>query len=215
VDDFGNFDGPIIDGFCSLDKGVTFAILPDLPFSKSIMEKAVKSGHEVIVHIPMEAEDKTTNPGNNAILESLTNDEIYARMDSYFKEIYHAKGANQHMGSLISKEKEPLTAALKYLADKKYFFIDSRTTAQTIAREVAKELNIPFEERNLFLDSPENSDEVMLERLKDLQRFKETRGKVLIITHCFDTERLNRLKKFIDAAKIMGFDIVSASEYVK
>ena len=215
VDDFGNFDGPLLDAFCALETKITFAIIPGLPFTQIAMQKAVKAGHEVIIHIPMQPENESTDPGANAITSRMTEKEIYDRVRSFFAEIPAAKGANQHMGSLITQDRTLLRAALTYLAEKNYFFIDSRTTAQTVALEVSKDLGIAFEERNIFLDAPANSDAVLQDKLKDLQRLLDTKRRALVITHCHDRGRLERLKTFIDEAQKMGFEIVPASEYVK
>jgi hypothetical protein len=179
------------------------------------MQKAISSGREVIVHIPMASESSNINPGANAITQNLSEREIYERVRGYFSEITFAKGANQHMGSLISQNKQLLRASFRYLAENDYFFIDSRTTPNTVAREVASEMGISFEERNLFLDSPTSSDEVLRERLMDLQKVLETTGRALVITHCHDRGRLERLRIFIIEARKMGFEIVPASKYVR
>jgi len=215
VDDFGNFDGPLIDAFCELDKEVTFAVIPGQPFTQSTMQKGVDSGHEVIVHMPWQP-DGEANPGSNAILSTMSDRVIYDMVKGYFTEVSAANGANQHMGSLISADKRLMTVALKYLSERDLFFIDSRTTANTYGREVAEELGIAFEERNLnFLDAPENSDHNLAERLSDLKRLLETKSRALVITHCHDRGRLERLKTFISEAKKMGFELVPASKYVK
>jgi len=216
VDDFGNFDGPLVDAFCDLDPEITFAILPGQPFTKSVMQKAVQRNHEVIVHMPWQPESDSTNPGSNAILSTMSPRVIYDNVKAFFTEISAAKGANQHMGSLISADKTLMTAALRYLADQNYFFIDSRTTADTYGQEVASELGIPFEKRSInFLDSPENSDAILRERIANLKEHLDTDKRALVITHCHDRARLERLKTFIAEAKKMGFEIVPASKYVK
>jgi hypothetical protein len=215
VDDFGNFDGPLIDAFCQLDLAVTFAILPGLPFTKSTMDKAVKSGREVIVHIPMEAENPNVNPGSNAIFARMSDREIYDLVRGYFREIHHAKGANQHMGSLITADRRAMRATLRFLSENDYFFIDSRTTPETVAREIAREYRIPFEERKMFLDAPENTDAILRERIEELRKLKDTKKRVLVITHCHDRGRLDRLKTFIEEAKKMGYELVPASQFVQ
>jgi len=213
IDDFGGFDGPLLDAFCALDPAVTFAIIPGLPFSEIAMKKAIQAGHEIIVHMPMEPVDSNSFPGENAIYAHMTERAIYEQVRDYFIEINMAVGANQHMGSKITQNKDLLRATLKYIGDRKFFFIDSRTTSHTVAREIANELGITFASRDLFLDAPESTDAVLHERLLDLKRLKETQNRALVITHCFDRGRLQRLQLFIEEAKKMGFVIVPASEY--
>ena len=215
VDDFGSFDGVLLDAFCRLDPAVTFAVLPELPFSQIAMERAIASGREVIVHIPMQAQNTGINPGQNAILSINTPREIYDKVRGYFRVLTKAVGANNHMGSLITQDKDLMQASLRYLAENNLFFVDSRTVPNTVVREVALELGISFAERDLFLDAPDNTDEVLWERIRNLARLLRTKGRALVITHCDDKDRLDRLKIFIDEAKRMGFELVPTSEFVQ
>jgi len=56
IDDFGYFDGALLDEFLALSKAITFAIIPDLAYSKEVMQKAYNQGRETIIHVPMEPE---------------------------------------------------------------------------------------------------------------------------------------------------------------
>ena len=214
VDDFGNYGSGLLDEFADSDPAITFAVIPGLPHSKIAMQKALDKGHEVIVHIPMQADNPKANPGKNAILETMGHDEIVSLMNSYFKELPYAVGANQHMGSKISANKKLMEAVLSVIDQKKLFFIDSKTTARSVAYKTALEMNIPSAERNLFLDAPANSDEIIEQRLNDLKKLKESHGKALVITHCHDKSRLDRLNRFIQEAENMGFELVPVSKYV-
>ena len=213
IDDFGQYNGQLLDDFCELDPAVSFAVIPGLPFSKVVIEKAINSGREVIVHIPMEA-DSRANPGNNAILSHLNTREVYTRMDKNFIENNFAIGGNNHMGSRITSSRPLMRMVFSYLKDRDFYFIDSRTTPNSVAREIALEMGIAFEARDLFLDAPDSSDAVLYERLRDLQRLKDSKNRALVITHCFDKGRLQRLQIFITEAKKMGFILVPPSQYV-
>jgi polysaccharide deacetylase 2 family uncharacterized protein YibQ len=179
------------------------------------MERAIRSGREVIVHMPMEATDPSVNPGRNAIFARMSNREVYDRVQEYFVELNMSVGANQHMGSRITQSRPLMRASLRYLAENNLFFVDSRTTGGSVAREIATELGIGFAQRDLFLDAPECSDVVLHQRLQDLNRLMNTQGRALVITHCSDRGRLNRLKRFIDEAVDMGWELVPVSVYVE
>lgn len=214
VDDFGSYNNAVLDKFCESDPVISFAIIPGLPYSKEVMKKAVNSGHEVLVHIPMQADNPNANPGKNAILETLNHNEIVSRMQSYFAELPNAVGANQHMGSKISANKNLMNSVLSVIKQKNLFFVDSKTTARSVAYRTALALNIPSAERDFFLDAPANSDAVINQRLAEIKKLKDRKGKVLVITHCHDITRLNRLNYFIKEAEKMGFTIIPASKYV-
>ena len=215
IDDFGSFDGPLLDAFCELPPSVAFAILPGLPFSQIAMRKAIWSGREVLVHMPMEADTDDVSPGHNAILSQMPPGAIYDRVLEYFNELNFAVGANNHMGSAITRDRALMRATFRHFNEKGVYFIDSRTTTETVAREIAREMGIPFAERDLFLDSPENTDEVLWERLRDLERLRDSQGSALVMTHCFDRGRLQRLIYFIEEAQKMGFVLVPVSMYVE
>ena len=215
IDDFGSYDNALLDAFNLLDKAVTFAVLPGLPHSRTVMEKAARAGREIIVHMPMEAENSSVHPGNNAIFANMSSDAIYNRVKEYFQELHLAVGANNHMGSKITANPAALRSSLRFLSENNLLFVDSRTTSNTVGQEISRDLGISFAERNLFLDAPDNSDEVLYQRLLDLEKLIDSHGRVLVITHCFDRGRLQRLTTFIEEAKRMGFVLVPVSKYVQ
>ncbi|MCK9329482.1 MAG: divergent polysaccharide deacetylase family protein [Candidatus Cloacimonetes bacterium] len=214
IDDFGGYDGDLLDKFCQTDQAVTFAIIPQLTHSKTVMHKAVKSGHEVIVHIPMQPENGNIKLTDNTITDKLSNQEIYDQIKSFFTELNYAIGANNHMGSKITQSKPLMQSILKYFVEKDFYFIDSFTIASSIAYTTAQEMGLASARRNLFLDAPENSDEVLSQRIENLKQLKDKQQDVLVITHCFDEDRLIRLNKFIIEARKMGFELVPASKFV-
>ncbi len=214
IDDFGNYDGPLLDSYCQLDPAITFAVIPGLSFSKTVMRKATESGHEVIIHIPMEPEDPSVNPGKNALLSSMSDEEIASHLKEFFEELPLIVGVNQHMGSKMTENKDKMSFFLNFIKKKEVFFIDSKTSSKSVAYKVAKQLRVPSAQRDLFLDAPANTNEVLDLRIKDLIRLRDKNGKALVITHCHDKSRLDRLKQFMTEAEKLGFRLVPASAYV-
>ncbi|RLD56690.1 MAG: hypothetical protein DRJ01_14900, partial [Bacteroidetes bacterium] len=155
VDDFGNSGGKLLDDFCTLNSNVTFAILPDLTYSKMAMQKAYNAGHETMIHIPMEPISyPQNNPGPNAIYVHLSQKEITKRMEGYIKQLPLCVGANNHMGSLATSDKDVMRTVLDVLKKHQMYFIDSRTTSSSVAYSTAQKMMIPSFENSFFLDSP-------------------------------------------------------------
>lgn len=212
VDDFGEFAGPLLNDFLATDRNVTFSILPNLRYSGRVMEEAVAMGREVMLHIPMEPVGyPRLNPGENPILVEQSDREINRIIDGYMRQLPQVSGANNHMGSLATADERVMTAVLSSLARHNLYFIDSRTTAHTTAVEIGQRLQIPVGQRDLFLDDPDSSEATVRERLRQLAALKEQKDKVVVITHCFDRQRLDMLNLFIAEAKKMGFEIVPVS----
>lgn len=214
IQGFGAYDNALLDEFANSDQSITFAIIPGLAHSKSVMQKALSKGHEIMIQIPMQADNPKANPGKNAITEKMSPSEVKEKMANFYKELNQAVGATQYMGSKISSNKELINPVLSFIQNHSLFFIDSKSTARSIAYQTAIEMNIPSGERDLFLDLPANSDEVLQQRLNELRKLKDTKGKALIITHCHDKSRLDRLTQLIKEAEKMGYELIPVSKYI-
>jgi len=216
VDDFGAYQGELLDKFCKADKRISFAILPNLPFATSVMNKSIKFGHEVLIHIPMEPISYPQNsPGENAIFTGLTSKQIASLTQSYIEILPKAIGANNHMGSLATQDKRVMLAVLEVLKENSLFFIDSRTINTSIAYDLARENLVPTAKRDLFLDVPNSSIQVIDRKLDLLKRWKTKKEKVIAISHCFDESRLENLLYFIKEAEQLGYQVVPISKFFK
>lgn len=214
IDDFGYSGGKLLEDFCALDKNITFAILPDLNFSEKAMNKANTSGHETMIHIPMEPINYPRNdPGDNAIFVHLSKKEIRKRMEHFIKELPLCVGANNHMGSLATADKEVMTVVLDVLKKHDMYFIDSHTTSSSIAYDTAQRMMVPSFDNDFFLDTPDITDETLAKKIRKLQNLKK--NKVLLITHCTSRKKLEYLKKFLVKIKNMNYELVPVSSFFK
>lgn len=213
VDDFGIHNDKLLEKFCSLDRRITFAILPDQRYSQQVMQMAKKSGHETMIHIPMEPVSyPRNNPGPNAIYVHLSEREIRKRMEKFIKQFPDCVGANNHMGSLATTDENVMRTVLEVLEKHDLFFVDSRTSNSTIAYDVAKKMMVPSFKSNLFLDTPDVTLKTMKSKLNTLKSLGKSRDKMLVITHCATQERYEYLKEFIKRIEKLDFEIVPASE---
>lgn len=213
VDDFGIQNDELLDDFCSLDGNITFAILPDQKYSKIVMLKAAKTGHETMIHIPMEPVSyPRNNPGPNAIYVHLSEREIRKRIGKFIKQLPLCVGANNHMGSLATTDKGVMKTVLKVLKDNDLYFVDSRTTQSSIAYDVAKKMMMPTFRSNLFLDTPNISEKTFKTKIAQLKALSKKRDKILVITHCATRERYIFLKRLIKEIEDMNFEVVPVSK---
>jgi len=216
VDDFGIHNNKLLDDFCSLNSNVTFAILPDQKYSKLVMNKAADTGHETIIHIPMEPISyPKDNPGANAIYVHLTVKEIKRRMENYIKQFPLCVGGNNHMGSFATTDETVMKNVLQVLKEHDLYFIDSRTSQSSIAYDMAKKMLIPTFENHLFLDTPSINENTMPTKLRQLKKLAKSRDKILVITHCATRDRYEFLKEMIKELKKLDFDLVPVSELFK
>jgi len=152
IDDIG-YDPQIAHQLLSLDAPLTFSVLPYGPFSRKLAAQARTQGHEIMLHLPMEPNEyPAVNPGPGALLAQMTPDQLIAQLERDLSEISGLKGVNNHMGSGISTSPERMRQIFSILKKHNLYYIDSRTTAETVARPSAELLKIPFAERDIFID---------------------------------------------------------------
>jgi polysaccharide deacetylase 2 family uncharacterized protein YibQ len=212
LDDFGYFKNELLDDFCNLDPNITFAILPGISYSKIVMQKAAEKGHETMIHMPMEPLNyPRNNPGENAIYVHMTEREIRKTVQGYIKQLPLCEGANNHMGSLVTADKDIMAVVLSELKKKDLYFIDSRTSQSSIAYSLAREMMIPTLENNLFLDTPSMSDETLRNKVNQLKNMKKKKSRIVIISHCSTRKHYNYLKKFLKEIENLDFELVPVS----
>ncbi|MFC3885905.1 divergent polysaccharide deacetylase family protein [Bacillus songklensis] len=152
IDDFGNnMQGT--DEMLKLPATLTIAIMPFLETTVEDAKRAHQYGHEVIVHLPMEPmKGKKSWLGPGAITTDLSNQEIRKRVEAAIDAIPHAVGMNHHMGSKATADERVMRIVLEVCKERGLFYLDSKTTGKSVIPKLAKELNIPYLENELFFD---------------------------------------------------------------
>lgn len=160
IDDIG-YNRKIAARLAELDSNLTFSILPNSPHKRSIALNAHKKGVEIMLHLPMEPfEYPKVNPGPGALLVSMTPDELTKQLSNDIAGIPHIKGVNNHMGSRMTTLSSKMYQIFTVLKKEDLFFIDSRTAPRSLCKPSARLLQIPFAERNIFLDHFQTRDAV-------------------------------------------------------
>ncbi|MBU3195142.1 divergent polysaccharide deacetylase family protein [Clostridium algidicarnis] len=182
IDDFGNDSKGTKE---MMDIGIPFtaAIMPFMSSSVKDSQKAKEKGIETIVHLPMEPEiGKASWLGPRGITVNLEDAEINTRVEEAFKEIDGAVGLNNHMGSKAMKDERVVGIIMECLKKNNKIFLDSKTTSSNIAENIAKNLDVKYYGRNIFLDNNKDisSIEKQLDKVADLA-IKE--GKAIAIGH--------------------------------
>ena len=156
----------------SLPGRVTYSILSHTPFGKRLALKAQQQNDEVLLHIPMEAENgKKLGPG--ALTTKMTEQDIRDSLKSSFEEIPFAIGINNHMGSRLTRLYHPMVWTMRYLKEQNMLFLDSMTTDDSKAGKVATQLGVPTLYRQVFLDNHLTSEYIhgqFQQLIQDAQR---------------------------------------------
>jgi hypothetical protein len=182
LDDVG-YDIDIVKKFLAIDSPITLSILPQSPYQKQIVALARDAGCDIMLHLPMEPKEyPAVNPGPGTLLTTMSADELIGLLKKDLDEIPIIKGVNNHMGSKMTTEAEKMRQIFSVLKKRGLFFIDSRTTAQTICKASAQLLHVPFEERDVFIDHKRNGDFIH-HQMEELLRIAKAHGKAIGIAH--------------------------------
>ena len=136
-----------------LPKETTFAVIPFLPYSEDSARLFHESGHHVILHCPMEPERSgqwRATPGT--LLVGMPPAEVSAILEQDLKAVPFAEGINNHMGSLATTDRPLMAVVCGDLKGRGLYFLDSRTSARTVAYDEAHRLGLKAAFRSVFLD---------------------------------------------------------------
>jgi polysaccharide deacetylase 2 family uncharacterized protein YibQ len=196
-----------------LDLPLSLAILPCAPFTDVMVREATRTGREILLHQPMEPKDyPCVKPGPGALLLSMNDNEIREILDRNLRQISGARGVNNHMGSSFTESREKISLVLRELKRRGLFFIDSRTTKETVGFEQAKKIGVPVAQRTVFLDNNPNP-EVICKQIDRLLRVARQTGVAIGIGHPY-RQTVEILTKYQNKLRC-EVDIVPVSEMVR
>ena len=213
VDDLGYAPPELVTRLCAQPIAFSVAVLPYQEFTKESANIAFEKGKEVMLHLPMEPIGyPKADPGPDAVMFNLTEQEIRERVRKALDDIPHRTGVNNHMGSRITPDKPRMTWVLQEIKARRNFFVDSRTEKDSVAFDVAKELGVHSVQRKVFLDD----DKAFAAMEKEWERalaIAKKEGEVLIIAHIYP-ETVEALEKLVPRTKgVVRF--VKAGELAK
>ena len=203
IDDFGYRNDEISDGFLHLDVNLTCAVIPGHAYSSTFGEKAVSRGHEVIVHMPMENVGENRGEEEFVLRVDMKPDAVKNRVYDALDQIPEAIGMNNHQGSQATADPGVMNSVAAVLKERNKFFIDSRTTPETIAESIMNNWEVPSARRNIFLDN-DPDEEKITRQLLSLVEIAERDGSAIGIGHV-KQNTLNVLRKQIPELKRKGF----------
>ncbi|MCK9338050.1 MAG: divergent polysaccharide deacetylase family protein [Arcobacteraceae bacterium] len=164
----------------SLGYPINMSFLPPTPDhpNSSIIAKSVS---KYMIHLPLEAmtfskeEENTLHMGDNIT-------KIDERIQELKKYYPKAKYINNHTGSRFTSDEESMDKLMFVLKKHNLIFLDSKTTAKTVAHKYAKIHKVPFLSRDVFLDNVQEFDYIQ-KQLKHAITLAKQRGYSIIIGH--------------------------------
>ena len=212
IDDFGYRNDHVSNGFLNLSGKLTYAIIPGHEYSQLFSKKAYDAGYEIIVHMPMENIGKTYGEEEYVLMSYFQDDEIKDRINSAFDQLPESIGLNNHQGSRGTADSRVMTLLAGVIKEKKKFFIDSRTTSNSLAETTMRKYNVQTNKRDIFLDN-ELDEEIINTQLLKLAELSEEKGIAIGIGHV-KPQTLSVLEREIPVLQKKGFRFEFVSRLV-
>jgi len=166
----------------SLPGPIAYAILPHAPYTKKVAKIASQNGKEILLHQPMQALENNDLLGPGALTLNMTQKEFVKTLETNISVISNIIGINNHMGSLLTRHPGHMQWLMNVLKKNEYIYVDSLTSTNSVAGEIAKKNKIPFLKRDIFLDN--NTDlEYITKKFFELIALAKKEGTALAIAH--------------------------------
>jgi hypothetical protein len=211
LDDLGR-DRGAADKIFALHVPITLSVLPYYPHSHEIALEAHEHGCEVLLHLPMQSVANET-PEPEELRPGLSRDEVDRMVTKMLDAVPEADGVNNHQGSQATANGALMSELMPVLKDAGVFYVDSRTTAATVAYDTAKQDGVKTAFRNVpFLDDLQNTAAVKRQLQIAIHGAKE-KGEAVAIGHPH-AATLEALRELLPEAKKQGVRLVLVSEVV-
>ena len=175
------------------------------------VKQAVEAGHEIMVHVPMEAKTKA-DVAPDVLTVKMNKDEIEKNLRDMLAKFKNVRGINNHMGSLFTEDRKRMGYVMEVLKEKDLFFLDSKTSPDSKGFDAAKEKDVDYVGRNVFLDNKNDLDYI-LGQLKQAERIALKNGYAVAIGHP-KSQTFVALKKWAETLDEKGIKLVHLSNIV-
>lgn len=211
LDDLGS-DRAAADAVFALPYPLTISILPNHAHSTEIAEEAHRRGCEVLLHLPMQSIANET-PEAQELRPGMPAGDIPVLFEQMMASVPGASGVNNHQGSEATAAAPLMQELMPVLQQWNLFYVDSRTTAATVAYDTAQKSGVPSAFRNApFLDDVVEVPAVRKQLDLAFRKAKE-KGAAITIGHPH-TATLEALREELPKARASGVQLVFVSNLV-
>ncbi|MGH9717176.1 MAG: divergent polysaccharide deacetylase family protein [Candidatus Acidiferrales bacterium] len=160
IDDLGN-DPSEARAVLALPFPITVSVLPHREYSTQTADKAWRSGDQVILHLPMQPIADGAKSEKIELCVGMRESQVRSIVAGMLANVPHAVGVNNHEGSRATADPQLMAELMPVLRARGLFFIDSRTTAATVAYATAERVGVRAASRKVFLDDVATREAVL------------------------------------------------------
>ena len=135
-----------------------------------------------MIHFPMQA----SSAFKGEEINTLTINDSYETIEKRVKQLRewypNAVYTNNHTGSVFTENEEAVDKLFRALKKYNFIFVDSRTSAKSVAKKYAKKYDMPYIVRNTFIDNDRDFKSIQ-NQLKKAIEIAKKQGYAIAIGH--------------------------------
>lgn len=180
IDDFG-YRPKEENQVLQMPAAISVAVLPDATHAREMAVKAHKTGHEVLIHLPMAPLSKQPLE-KNTLTPDMSSTEIARIIQLAAEHVPYAVGLNNHMGSKMTSSLPGMIKVMQVLSHYNYYFLDSMTIGNSQSVKAAQGTGVNVLKRRVFLDDTQNEADIRQQFLRAV-KLAERDGYAIAIGH--------------------------------
>ncbi|MEO0637934.1 MAG: divergent polysaccharide deacetylase family protein [Pseudomonadota bacterium] len=193
-----------------LPGSVTLAFAPYGNSLQRWVERARRSGHELLIQAPLEPFDYPINdPGPHTLRVDIDQAENRKRLHWILGRISNYVGVMNFMGGRFAANRTAMQGFLQELNTRGLMYLDDGSALRSEAAGLAASMNMPFVKSGLLLDANPEADAVQAQLLKLEQAARE--NGVAIATASAYPASVRRIAEWVRNAERKGIDVVPIS----
>ncbi len=168
------------------DFPLTWAILPNLRFTRETADMLREQGTPFLVHVPMQAyvdpDGKAGGAKFYSIGVGMDEQDVQSAIVPLLDSLPEAYGVNNHRGSKVTSDPSVMRQVMNVLRERDLFFMDSSTSSKTVAYRTARAVGLDAVKNNYFLDNEADREKIRAQADRAIAGAKK-RGSAVAICH--------------------------------
>ena len=193
-----------------LPEEITFAFAASGNSLQRWMQEARRSGHEILMQVPLEPFDYPANdPGPDTLLTSKSAAKNIENLHRAMGEITNYTGVMNYLGGRFLSNPDAMEPVMRDISKRGLLFLDDGSSAQSKTQAVAKGTELPYAYADLQLDGQLDVNSI-LQKLDELERIAKRNGQAIGVASAFD-ESIDAISKWSEEAAMRGIEIVGVA----
>jgi len=163
---------------------LAISVLPQSQHPKQAATLAHQDGRVVMLHLPMEPTNPTlrSHLGSGFLRLKMSNMELQEKFHEALSQVPFVQGVNNHMGSLLTTNRNAMAVVMAKCHRHGLFFVDSRTVAKSVAADEAEKAGLRWASRQVFLDHIDDATSIA-RAWHHAELIADQRGSCVVIGH--------------------------------